>query len=176
MKIGILNRQNLRNEGDKMSILRNHQKSNIRFQSEDIILFEPTVEFREELFKIISDQTVINDNGEVTGEVGLQLIKTIIRESSNIGAEIDEISDEEFEMLLENGDRVLTLFLREIGRLVEEIAEEISYRYQEQLKMMNTILNSINNSKTLEELDKKLNKVLKKYNVESLDELTKKLS
>ena len=159
-----------------MSILRNHQKSNIRFQSEDIILFEPTVEFREELFKIISDQTVINDNGEVTGEVGLQLIKTIIRESSNIGAEIDEISDEEFEMLLENGDRVLTLFLREIGRLVEEIAEEISYRYQEQLKMMNTILNSINNSKTLEELDKKLNKVLKKYNVESLDELTKKLS
>lgn len=159
-----------------MSILRNHQKSDIRFQSEDIILFEPTVEFREELFKIISDQTVINDNGEVTGEVGLQLIKTIIRESSNIGAEIDEISDEEFEMLLENGDRVLTLFLREIGRLVEEIAEEISYRYQEQLKMMNTILNSINNSKTLEELDKKLNKVLKKYNVESLDELTKKLS
>ena len=143
-------------------LLKKHQKKEIRHESKDFKLYEPTDYQREELMNIITENSKIQDD-ELVGEFGLKSIRYSIRELTNVGNEIDELTDKELESLLDNGDRELQLLMREIELLLHEIAEDIVCQTTRNMRYMNDFINTIDVNGDSEKLKKKWNKFNKKY-------------
>ncbi|WP_195515672.1 hypothetical protein [Paraclostridium bifermentans] len=166
-------------------LLKKHQKKEIRHESKDFKLYEPTDYQREELMNIITENSKI-ENDELVAELGLKSIRYVIRELTNIGGEIDEILDKELESLLDNGDRELQLLMREIELLLHEIAEDVLCQTTRSMRYMNDFINTMDVNGDSEKLKKKWNKFNKKYklnvswedlinNAEKREELENKL-
>ena len=143
-------------------LLRKHQKKEVRYESKDFKMYELTNYQREELANIVTENSKIQDD-ELVGEFGLKSIRYIIRELTNVGSSIDEISDEELESLLDNGDRELQLLMREIEVLLHEVAEDVLYQTSRNIKFMNDIINALDTNGDVDKLRKKWNKFNKKY-------------
>lgn len=143
-------------------LLKQHQKKEKRYFSKSFSLYEPTEYQRNELVSIVTENSKI-ENEKLTGEVGLKSIRYIIRELTNIGSEIDDISDSELESLLDNGDRELQLLMREIEGLLHEVAEDVLYQTTRNIKLMNDMLNTLDTNGDVEKLSKKWDKFNKKY-------------
>lgn len=143
-------------------LLKKHQKKEFRYESKSFIMYELTNYQREELANIVTENSKIQDD-ELVGEFGLKSIRYIIRELTNVGSSIDEISDEELESLLDNGDRELQLLMREIEVLLHEVAEDVLYQTSRNIKFMNDIINALDTNGDVDKLRKKWNKFNKKY-------------
>lgn len=144
------------------NLLKQHQKKEFRFIGKSLKLYEPTNYQREELSNIITENSKI-ENYELVGELGLNSIRYIIRELTNIGNEIDEIEDRELESLLDNGDRELQLLMREIETLLHEISEDVLYQTTRNIRVVNDMLNALDTNGDTEKLRKKWDKFNKKY-------------
>ena len=166
-------------------LLKKHQKKEIRHESKDFKLYEPTDYQREELMNIITENSKI-ENDELVAELGLKSIRYTIKELTNVGNEIDELADKELESLLDRGDRELQLLMREIELLLHEIAEDIVCQTTRNMRYMNDFINTIDVNGDSEKLKKKWNKFNKKYklnvswedlinNAEKREELENKL-
>lgn len=152
-------------------LLRKHQKKEVRYESKDFKLYEPTDHQREELANIVAENSKI-ENDELVGELGLKSIRYVIRELTNIGSEIDEILDKELESLLDNGDRELQFLMREVELLLHEVAEDILCQTTRSMRYMNDIINTMDVNGDSEKLKKKWDKFNKKYKLNiSWDEL-----
>lgn len=145
-----------------MGLLEKHIKKEIRYSSKDFILYEPTDFQREELTKIVMDNSKI-EGDNLTAEYGIDIIRYILKEITNIGEEVNELTNEELEKKLDNGDRELELLIREITTLLEEISEDSVYILSKQVKMMNDLLNSLDTNGDINKLKNKFNKFAKKY-------------
>lgn len=143
-------------------LLRKHQKKEVRYESKDFKMYELTNYQREELANIVTENSKIQDD-ELVAELGLKAIRYVIRELTNIGSEIDEISDKELEALLDNGDRELQLLMREVELLLHEVAEDILYQTTRSMRYMNDFINTMDTNCDSEKLKKKWNKFNKKY-------------
>lgn len=155
-------------------ILDKHKKSNIRFQEEDLILYEPTQQQLEEIKSLIQDNSNIDENLNINGELEFKSIRWIIRELTSIGAEIDEMSDEDVKIAFDNGDKSLQRLTQEITKLINEIAEDIFNQYMEQVKFLNSYVNMFNTVKDVDKLKEKVNKLFKKNKVNlTFDDLSK---
>lgn len=166
-------------------LLKKHQKKEFRYKSKDFKLYEPTSYQREELASIIIENSKIQE-GELVGEFGLKSIRYIIKELTNIGSEVDELSNKELESLLDNADRELQLLMREIELLLHEVAEDILCQTTRSMRYMNDFINTMDANGDSEKLKKKWNKFNKKYklnvswedlinNAEKREELENKL-
>lgn len=166
-------------------LLKKHQKKEFRYKSKDFKLYEPTSYQREELASIIIENSKIEDD-ELVAELGLKSIRYSIRELTNVGNEIDELTDKELESLLDNGDRELQLLMREIELLLHEIAEDVLCQTTRSMRYMNDFINTMDVNGDSEKLKKKWNKFNKKYklnvswedlinNAEKREELENKL-
>ena len=166
-------------------LLRKHQKKEVRYESKDFKLYEPTDHQREELANIVAENSKI-ENDELVGELGLKSIRYVIRELTNIGSEIDEILDKELESLLDNGDRELQFLMREVELLLHEVVEDILCQTTRSMRYMNDFINTMDANGDSEKLKKKWNKFNKKYklnvscedlinNAEKREELENKL-
>lgn len=145
-----------------MGILQKHQKKEIRYESKDFRLYNPSEIQRQELSKIVMDNSKI-EGDNLTAEYGLNMIRFIFKELTNIGEEVNELSDKELESLLDNGDRELELLIREVTLLIEEISEDSIYIITKQIKMINSLLSSLDTNGDMEKLKNKFNKFAKKY-------------
>lgn len=143
-------------------LLKKHQKKEFRYEGKDFKLYELADIQREELAKMLSEGSKI-ENNELVGEFGLKTIRYIIKELTNIGEEINEYSDIELESLLDNGDRELQLLIREIESLLHEVAEDVLYQTTKSIKLMNDLLNTLDVDNNAEKLSKKWDKFNKKY-------------
>lgn len=143
-------------------LLKKHQKKEFRYESKDFKLYELTDYQRNELESMVAESSKI-ENEKLTGEVSLKSIRYIIRELTNVGSEIDGISDSELESLLDNGDRELQLLMREIEILLHEVAEDVLHQTARNIKLMNDMLNTLDTDGDIEKLSKKWNKFNKKY-------------
>ena len=143
-------------------LLKKHQKKEFLYESKDFKLCAPTDFQREELIGMVIEKSKI-ENEELISEFDLKSIRYILRELTNIGSEIDEVSDKEMESLLDNGDREIQLLMREIEKLLGEIAEDVIYMTTKGIKFMNDSLNAIDTNGDMEKLKKKWNKLNKKY-------------
>lgn len=143
-------------------LLKKHQKKEFLYESKDFKLYAPTDFQREELIGMVIEKSKF-ENEELVSEFGLKSIRYILRELTNIGSEIDEISDKEMESLLDNGDREIQLLMREIEKLLGEISEDVLYMTAKGMKFMNDTLNAIDTNGDMEKLKKKWNKLNKKY-------------
>lgn len=166
-------------------LLRKHQKKEVRYESKDFKLYEPTPYQRDELASIIIENSKIEDD-ELVAELGLKSIRYSIRELTNVGNEIDELTDKELESLLDNGDRELQLLMREIELLLHEVVEDILCQTTRSMRYMNDFINTMDANGDSEKLKKKWNKFNKKYklnvswedlinNAEKREELENKL-
>lgn len=155
-------------------ILDKHKKSNKRFQEGDLILYEPTQEQVEEIKLLIQDNSNVDENLNINGELEFKSIRWIIRELTSIGAEIDEMSDEDVKIAFDNGDRALQRLTKEITKLINEVAEDIFNQYMEQVKFLNSYVNVFNTTKDVDKLKEKVNKLFKKNKVNlTFDDLSK---
>lgn len=166
-------------------LLKKHKKKEIRHESKDFKLYEPTDYQREELMNIITENSKI-ENDELVAELGLKSIRYTIKELTNVGNEIDELADKELESLLDRGDRELQLLMREIELLLHEVTEDVIYQTTRNVKVMNDIINALDTNGDVDKLRKKWNKFNKKYklnvswedlinNAEKREELENKL-
>ena len=166
-------------------LLKKHQKKEIRHESKDFKLYEPTDYQREELMNIITENSKI-ENDKLVAELGLKSIRYTIKELTNIGSSIDELTDKELESLLDNGDRELQLLMREIELLLNEVAEDVIYQTTRNIKFMNDIINALDTNGDVDKLRRKWDKFNKKYkmniswedlinNAEKREELENKL-
>ena len=156
------------------TILQKHKKSNIRFQNEDIILYEPTDIQVEELKQLIKDIIQFDKDFNIIGEIDFKGIRFIIRELTSIGAEIDDMTDEEVQKAFDEGDRILQKLIKEISKLINEIAEDVMEEYTTELKFVNDYINVLNNTKDTEKIKEKVNKLFKKNKINlTFDDLIK---
>ena len=143
-------------------LLKKHQKREFRYESKDFKMYEPTDYQREELMNIITENSKI-ENDELVAELGLKSIRYSIRELTNVGNEIDELTDKELETLLDNGDRELQLLMREIELLLHEVTEDVIYQTTRNIKFMNDIINALDTNGDVDKLRNKWDKFNKKY-------------
>lgn len=146
------------------NLLEKHQKKNILFQQDDIILYNPTDE-QLNVIKEFLEKNIQIEGNELNGNIGNKEIRYIIRELTNIGNNIDDYTDEQLIQLLENGDRTITLLMREIEKLINAIAEDILYQIENTLNFVNSYLNILNNKNNEDKIKQKIENLLKKYKV-----------
>ena len=155
-----------------MGILDKHQKQEIRFKSGDLIMYNPTDLQVEEFKNVLSESFSINQDLSIDGGLNLREIRFMISSLTNIGSEINELSDEELLQKIDNGDRQLTLLLREIERYIYEFVEDMSYEQEKSIKFINSSINIINSNADNVKMKEKVNRLLKKNKITAtIDEL-----
>lgn len=147
-----------------MGILLNNQKTNIRYQDKDIVLYEPTKEQEAYIKNEISENMNLNSQEEKL-VVSVNLIKYILTECTSLKDDVENIELEELSNLIDNGNNKIKKLMREIGGLFDEYIEDLTYESSQKLKQINSILNALNSKGDLNTTYKKLEKVLKKYKI-----------
>lgn len=148
-----------------MGILENNQRKDIRFKKGDFVLFEPSELQREEIFKIIEKQSLKIEGDNIEGELDTKFFRYILRECSSIGNEVDEYNDQELDIKFENGNRNMSLFLREVEKLTEELVEDLFYMQEKEIKIIIKILDILNTNTTKMEMEKKFNNLMKRNKI-----------
>ena len=121
-----------------MGILKNNQKKEIRFQKDDVILYEPNKAQLDELKVIITENTNIDlENGEAVSELSYDIIRYIFKFLTSIGDEVDDLNDEELEECIENGNNKISSLMIEIENMIREICDKLINSYIREIRNIN---------------------------------------
>lgn len=148
-----------------MGILERNKKQEVRFEKGDFILYEPSDLQREEIFKIIEKQNLEINENNIEGELDINFFRYILRECTSVGAEVEEYSDQELDNVFDKGNREMSLFLREIEKLTEELVEDLIYMQEKEIKLMIKILDILNTNMTKNEMEKKFDNLMKRNKI-----------
>ena len=135
-----------------MASLKNHKKKEILFEMDDIKLINPTIKQENELREKLEQVGNIFDN-EVTFEAGMDIIRYILLELTNIdNDEINSMTDEELDLAFD-GDEVLLALSEAIEGLIRTIVTKMATEYKRQFEMFTMILEANKN-------EEKVNKII----------------
>ena len=135
-----------------MASLKNHKKKEILFEMDDIKLMNPTIKQENELREKLEQVGNIFNN-EVTFEAGMDIIRYILLELTNIdNDEIDSMTDEELDLAFD-GDEVLLALSEAIEGLIKTIVTKMATEYKRQFEMFTMILEANKN-------EEKVNKII----------------
>ena len=135
-----------------MASLKNHKKKEILFEMDDIKLMNPTIKQENELREKLEQVGNIFDN-EVTFEAGMDIIRYILLELTNIdNDEINSMTDEELDLAFD-GDEVLVALSEAIEGLIKTIVTKMATEYKRQFEMFTMILEANKN-------EEKVNKII----------------
>ena len=156
-----------------MGILRNNQKTQIRYECEEVILYEPTKSQLAELKHVVYENTKMDlEKGVATTEYSYDIMRYIFKFYTTIGDEVDELTDDELEDLIENGNHKIQGLMRAITEMLREIASDSLYELESAIK-------TYNEQKKADELLQKANKLKKeleeKINVDKIIENQKEI-
>ena len=156
-----------------MGILRDNQKTQIRYECEEVILYEPTNAQLAELKHIEYENTKLDlEKGVATTEYSYDIMRYIFKFYTTIGDEVDELTDDELEDLIENGNHKIQGLMRAITEMLREIASDSLYELESAIK-------TYNEQKKADELLQKANKLKKeleeKINVDKIIENQKEI-
>ena len=156
-----------------MGILRDNQKTQIRYEYEEVILYEPTNAQLAELKHIVYENTKMDlEKGVATTEYSYDIMRYIFKFYTTIGDEVDELTDDELEDLIENGNHKIQGLMRAITEMLREIASNSLYELESAIK-------TYNEQKKADELLQKANKLKKeleeKINVDKIIENQKEI-
>ena len=142
-----------------MGILKNNQKTAIRYESGEIILYEIDKIQKEELRNIIIENTKIDmESGMASIELSYNIIRYIFKFYTTIGEEVDELDDEELGELIENGNHKIMGLMRAIKEMLREINEEIIDETLDSIRNLNDHLNLARIERERNNLEKNFNK------------------
>ena len=156
-----------------MGILRDNQKTQIRYECEEVILYEPTNTQLAELKHIVYENTNMDlEKGVATTEYSYDIMRYIFKFYTTIGDEVDELTDDELEDLIENGNHKIQGLMRAITEMLREIASNSLYELESAIK-------TYNEQKKADELLQKANKLKKeleeKINIDKIIENQKEI-
>lgn len=146
-----------------MGILKDNQKTQIRYECEEVILYEPTKTQLDELKHLIYENTQMDlDTGVATTEYSYDIMRYIFKFYTTIGDEVDELNDDELEDLIENGNHKIQGLMRAITEMLREIAEGSLYELESIIRTYNEQKKA---NKLLERADKLKKELEEKVNI-----------
>ena len=153
-----------------MGILKNNQKKEIRFQKDDVILYEPNKAQLDELKVIITENTNIDlENGEAVSELSYDIL-------TSIGDEVDDLDDEELEQCIENGNNKISSLMIEIENMIREICDKLINSYIREIRNINEKFKILELNGELENVKSEFNTMAKKNNLNvTFDDLAKQV-
>ena len=160
-----------------MGILKNNQKKEIRFQKDDVILYEPNKAQLDELKVIITENTNIDlENGEAVSEHSYDIIRYIFKFLTSIGDEVDDLDDEELEECIENGNNKISSLMIEIENMIREICDKLINSYIREIRSINEKFKILELNGELENVKSEFNTMAKKNNLNvTFDDLAKQV-
>ena len=160
-----------------MGILKNNQKKEIRFQKDDVILYEPNKAQLDELKIIITENTNIDlENGEAVSELSYDIIRYIFKFLTSIGDEVDDLDDEELEECIENGNNKISSLMIEIENMIREICDKLINSYIREIRNINEKFKILELNGELESVKSEFNTMAKKNNLNvTFDDLAKQV-
>ena len=160
-----------------MGILKNNQKKEIRFQKDDVILYEPNKAQLDELKIIITENTNIDlENGEAVSELSYDIIRYIFKFLTSIGDEVDDLDDEELEECIENGNNKISSLMIEIENMIREICDKLINSYIREIRNINEKFKVLELNGELESVKSEFNTMAKKNNLNvTFDDLAKQV-
>ena len=160
-----------------MGILKNNQKKEIRFQKDDVILYEPNKAQLDELKVIITENTNIDlENGEAVSELSYDIIRYIFKFLTSIGDEVDDLDDEELEECIENGNNKISSLMVEIENMIREICDKLINSYMREIRNINEKFKILELNGELENVKSEFNTMAKKNNLNvTFDDLAKQV-
>ena len=160
-----------------MGILKNNQKKEIRFQKDDVILYEPNKAQLDELKVIITENTNIDlENGEAVSELSYDIIRYIFKFLTSIGDEVDDLDDEELEECIENGNNKISSLMIEIENMIREICDKLINSYIREIRNINEKFRILELNGELENVKSEFNTMAKKNNLNvTFDDLAKQV-
>lgn len=160
-----------------MGILKNNQKKEIRFQKDDVILYEPNKAQLDELKVIITENTNIDlENGEAVSELSYDIIRYIFKFLTSIGDEVDDLDDEELEECIENGNNKISSLMIEIENMIREICDKLINSYIREIRNINEKFKILELNGELENVKSEFNTMAKKNNLNvTFDDLAKQV-
>ena len=160
-----------------MGILKNNQKKEIRFQKDDVILYEPNKAQLDELKVIITENTNIDlENGEAVSELSYDIIRYIFKFLTSIGDEVDDLDDEELEQCIENGNNKISSLMIEIENMIREICDKLINSYIREIRNINERFKILELNGELENVKSEFNTMAKKNNLNvTFDDLAKQV-
>lgn len=149
------------------NFLKDNQKENVRYKGNGIILYEPNNEQRKILLDLIERNSKMEDNLDIEANLNIDHIRYIFRELTDIGEDIDSMTDGEIINCIENGNKEVVSLYREVEELVGELLENIQYNVEQQIKNVNLMLKALKLSKSQENFKNEINKIMKQkgYNM-----------
>ena len=160
-----------------MGVLKNNQKKEIRFQKDDVILYEPNKAQLDELKVIITENTNIDlENGEAVSELSYDIIRYIFKFLTSIGDEVDDLDDEELEECIENGNNKISSLMIEIENMIREICDKLINSYIREIRNINEKFKILELNGELEGVKSEFNTMAKKNNLNvTFDDLAKQV-
>ena len=160
-----------------MGILKNNQKKEIRFQKDDVILYEPNKAQLDELKVIITENTNIDlENGEAVSELSYDIVRYIFKFLTSIGDEVDDLDDEELEECIENGNNKISSLMIEIENMIREICDKLINSYIREIRNINEKFKILELNGELEGVKSEFNTMAKKNNLNvTFDDLAKQV-
>ena len=160
-----------------MGILKNNQKKEIRFQKDDVILYEPNKAQLDELKVIITENTNIDlENGEAVSELSYNIVRYIFKFLTSIGDEVDDLDDEELEECIENGNNKISSLMVEIENMIREICDKLINSYMREIRNINEKFKILELNGELENVKSEFNTMAKKNNLNvTFDDLAKQV-
>ena len=160
-----------------MGILKNNQKKEIRFQKDDVVLYEPNKAQLDELKVIITENTNIDlENGEAVSELSYDIIRYIFKFLTSIGDEVDDLDDEELEECIENGNNKISSLMIEIENMIREICDKLINSYIREIRNINEKFKVLELNGELESVKSEFNTMAKKNNLNvTFDDLAKQV-
>ena len=160
-----------------MGILKNNQKKEIRFQKDDVILYEPNKAQLDELKVIITENTNIDlENGEAVSELSYDIVRYIFKFLTSIGDEVDDLDDEELEECIENGNNKISSLMTEIENMIREICDKLINSYIREIRNINEKFKVLELNGELESVKSEFNTMAKKNNLNvTFDDLAKQV-
>ncbi len=155
----------------------NNQKKEIRFQKDDVILYEPNKAQLDELKVIITENTNIDlENGEAVSELSYDIIRYIFKFLTSIGDEVDDLDDEELEECIENGNNKISSLMIEIENMIREICDKLINSYIREIRNINEKFKVLELNGELESVKSEFNTMAKKNNLNvTFDDLAKQV-
>ena len=145
------------------NFLVDNQKKEIRFVESDIVLYEPNDEQLLRLKEMVKEIDTSDENKAT--EISINYLRYIIRNLCKDGDFIDDISDEEFIQLWENGNLKIMKLKNAIEDLLSEVGELIMLEQSSLIKVYTQMANVLNSNNEIETMKTKFNKLFKKYNL-----------
>ena len=160
-----------------MGVLKNNQKKEIRFQKDDVILYEPNKAQLDELKTIIIENTNIDlENGEAVSELSYDIVRYIFKFLTSIGDEVDDLDDEELEECIENGNNKISSLMVEIENMIREICDKLINSYMREIRNINEKFKILELNGELENVKSEFNTMAKKNNINvTFDDLAKQV-